>query len=163
MEVFDDVPEEFMREIVTREIDKDAIGSWRSSASDSLPFARLVEKFRTRGISADVCPEAGTVKAAVLASARAAWIRVAGGRSQGQGQRGSPGVPRSPRCAAALGMSRTAVAEAVGSSAANAPRRCRKACEAAFRQPQERQAWADDVSKAIAERVAGRRARAPTR
>lgn len=51
------------------------------------------------------------------------------------------------------GMSRTAVAEAVGSSAANA-KALQEACEAAFRQPQERQAWLDDVSKAIAERVA---------
>lgn len=44
MEVFDDVPEEFMREIVTREIDKDAIRAELESGK-TLPFARLVEKF----------------------------------------------------------------------------------------------------------------------
>jgi len=44
MEVFDDVPAEFMREIVTREIDKDAIRAELESGK-TLPFARLVEKF----------------------------------------------------------------------------------------------------------------------
>lgn len=44
MEVFDDVPEEFMREIVTREIDKDAI-RLELEQGRVLPFARLVEKF----------------------------------------------------------------------------------------------------------------------
>ena len=44
MEVFDDVPEEFIREVVTREIDKDAIRLELESGK-VLPFARLVEKF----------------------------------------------------------------------------------------------------------------------
>jgi hypothetical protein len=44
MEVFDDVPDEFMREIVTREIDKDAI-RLELEQGRVLPFARLVEKF----------------------------------------------------------------------------------------------------------------------
>jgi hypothetical protein len=44
MEVFDDVPEEFIREVVTREVDKDAIRE-RLEGGAVLPFARLVEKF----------------------------------------------------------------------------------------------------------------------
>ena len=44
MEVFDDVPEEFMREVVSREVDKDAIRE-RLEGGAVLPFARLVEKF----------------------------------------------------------------------------------------------------------------------
>ena len=44
MEVFDDVPAEFMREVVTYEIDKDAIRA-ELEAGRTLPFARLVEKF----------------------------------------------------------------------------------------------------------------------
>ena len=43
MEVFDDVPEEFIREVVTREVDKDAIRE-RLEGGAVLPFARLVEK-----------------------------------------------------------------------------------------------------------------------
>ena len=44
MEVFDDVPAEFMREVVTYEIDKDAIRA-ELEAGRTLPFARFVEKF----------------------------------------------------------------------------------------------------------------------
>lgn len=43
MEVFDDVPEEFMREIVTREVDKDSIRTALEEGR-TLPFARIVEK-----------------------------------------------------------------------------------------------------------------------
>jgi hypothetical protein len=50
LEIVDDVPAQFTREVVTQEIDKDAIRAALEGGA-TLPFARLVEKQPTLRIS----------------------------------------------------------------------------------------------------------------